>query len=71
MIKRVLIENGSSTNVMFLNALKEIKIDESNIHRYSTILVGFSGEQKFTIKDITLMVYADRVNLYVTFCGAR
>ena len=44
MIKRVLIDNGSSTNVLFMNALKEMKIDESNIRRCSTVLVGFSGE---------------------------
>lgn len=44
-----------------------MKIDESNICRCSTILVGFSGEQKFTIKDITFPIYAGGVNLYVTF----
>ena len=44
MIKKILIDNGSSTNVLFMNALKEIKIDESNIRRRSTVLVGFSGE---------------------------
>ena len=67
MIKRVLIDNGSCTNVLFLNALKEMKIDEFNIPRCSTILIGFSGEQKFTIDDITLLVYASKINLYVTF----
>ena len=49
-IKRVLINNGSSTNVLFLNALRELKIDEANIQSRSTILVGFNGDQKFTVK---------------------
>ena len=49
MIKRALIDNVSSTNVLFMNALKEMKINKSNIRRLSTALVGFSGEQKFTI----------------------
>ena len=44
MIKRVLINNGPSTNVVFLNAFKEMEIDEYNNHRYSTILVDFSSE---------------------------
>ena len=66
-IKRILVDNGSSTNVLFMNILKEMKIDESNIHCRSIILVGFSGEQKFTIGDITIPVYAGRVNLNVTF----
>ncbi|KAL5581265.1 hypothetical protein UlMin_013707 [Ulmus minor] len=43
-IKRILVDNGSSTNVLFLNALKEMKIDESNIRRCTTVLVGFSRE---------------------------
>ena len=41
-IKRILVDNGSSSNVLFMNALKEMKIDESNIHRRSLVLVGFS-----------------------------
>ena len=55
-IKRVPIDNGSSTNVLFLNAIKEMKVDEANIHHHFTILVEFSGEQKFTLWDITLPV---------------
>ena len=66
-IKRILVDNGSSTNVLFLNALKEMKIDESNIRRCATMLVGFSGEQKFTVGDIALPVYAGGINLNVNF----
>ena len=43
-IKRILVDNGSSTNVIFLSALKEINIDGAQIHCRSTVLVGFSGE---------------------------
>ena len=66
-IKRILVDNGSSTNVLFLNALKEMKIDESNIHRCSFVLVGFSGEQKCTVGDIALPVYTGGINLNVNF----
>ena len=66
-IKGILIDNDSSTNVLFMNALKEIKIDKSNIRRCSTVLLGFRGEQKFTIGDITLPVYVGGVNLNITF----
>ncbi|KAL5549568.1 hypothetical protein UlMin_004799 [Ulmus minor] len=34
-IKRILVDNGSSTNVIFLSALKEMNIDEAHIHRHS------------------------------------
>ena len=55
-IKRILVDNSSSTNVNFLNALKEMNIDEAHIHHRSIVLVGFSGEKKFTLGDITLLV---------------
>ena len=66
-IKRILVDNDSSTNAIFLNALREMNIDESHIHRRSTVLVGFNGEQKFTLGDITLPVYAAELNLHVNF----
>ena len=66
-VKRILVDNGSSTNVMFMSAFKEMNINESNIRHRSIVLVGFSGEQKFTIGDITLPAYTGRVSLNVTF----
>ena len=39
----------------------------NNIHRCSTVLVGFSGEQKFTVGDIGLPVYVGGINLNVNF----
>ena len=45
-IKRVLVDNEFYTNVLFLNALGEIKIDESNIHRQPIILIVFSGSRR-------------------------
>ena len=66
-IKRIHVDSSSSTNVIFLNALKEMNTDESHIHRRSIVLVRFSGKQKFTLGDITLPVYVDGVNLHITF----
>ncbi|XP_062104496.1 uncharacterized protein LOC133815702 [Humulus lupulus] len=67
LVKRVLIDNGSSTNILFLNALQGMGIDESNITRCSTMLVGFSGEHKSSIGEIDLPVYAEGVNICVKF----
>ncbi|XP_056690217.1 uncharacterized protein [Spinacia oleracea] len=44
LIKRILIDNGSLANVLFLEALLEMGLEEKNIIRRSTVLVGFSGE---------------------------
>ena len=43
-IKRVLVDYSSSTNVLFFNTLKEMEIEESNIHHHFTILIRFSRE---------------------------
>ena len=45
LIKRILIDNGSSTNVIFLSASKEMNIDEAHIYRRSIVLVKFNGDR--------------------------
>ncbi|XP_021728394.1 uncharacterized protein LOC110695473 [Chenopodium quinoa] len=67
MIKRILVDNGSSANIVMLDALKHMNIDEKNIINKSTMLVGFSEETKNTSGEITLATYAKRVNLQVKF----
>ncbi|KAL5836642.1 hypothetical protein ACOSQ3_013811 [Xanthoceras sorbifolium] len=67
LIKQILVDNGSSTNVLFLGALREMHIDECNIVCHSTILVGFNGEHKNTKGEIVLPVYAEEVNLNTRF----
>ena len=44
-----------------------MNIEESHIHRYSTIFIRFSREQKFTLGDITLPAFTIGVNLHITF----
>ncbi|XP_021744417.1 uncharacterized protein LOC110710433 [Chenopodium quinoa] len=44
-----------------------MNIDEKDIINKSTMLVGFSGETKKTIREITLPTYAKGINLQVKF----
>ncbi|XP_021727807.1 uncharacterized protein LOC110694911 [Chenopodium quinoa] len=67
MIKRILVDNGSSANIIMLDTLKHMNIDEKNIVNKSTMLVGFSGETKKTSGEITLVTYAKGINLQVKF----
>ena len=67
MIKRILVDNGSSANIIMLDTLKHMNIDEKNIVNKSTMLVGFSGETKKTSGEITLATYAKGINLQVKF----
>ncbi|XP_062114434.1 uncharacterized protein LOC133825521 [Humulus lupulus] len=65
--KRILIDNGSSANILFLSALKEMGIDESTIIKKIIILIGFNGEQKNMIGKIELPVYSEGINLCTRF----
>ncbi|XP_062099864.1 uncharacterized protein LOC133805718 [Humulus lupulus] len=65
--KRILIDNGRLAKILYLSALREMGIDESKIIKQTTILIGFSGEQKNTLGEIKLPVYAEGVNLCTRF----
>lgn len=54
--KWILVDYGSSANVLFLDALGEMKIVESSITHKSIVFIGFSGEHKSKIKEISLPV---------------
>ncbi|XP_056691806.1 uncharacterized protein [Spinacia oleracea] len=69
MIRRVLLDNGSSTNVMILDAFKEMGLNpDTDVVKKSTVLIGFSGEAKTTFGEVTLPVYAEGVNQQAKFC---
>ncbi|XP_074342010.1 uncharacterized protein LOC141679407 [Apium graveolens] len=68
LIKRILVDNGSASNIMMLSTLKQMVLAESDMIKKSTTLVGFSGETKRILGEITLPTYAQRVNLLEKFC---
>ncbi|XP_010678143.1 uncharacterized protein LOC104893706 [Beta vulgaris subsp. vulgaris] len=67
LMKRVLIENGSSTHIMFKNALESMGLQEADIIKKATIQYAFSGEPARTLGEITLPTYAKGVNLQTRF----
>ncbi|XP_074305572.1 uncharacterized protein LOC141640791 [Silene latifolia] len=48
-VLRILVDSGSSVNLIMLDVLKAMKIDENQIIKKSNVLVGFSGETKNTL----------------------
>ncbi|XP_074327477.1 uncharacterized protein LOC141665388 [Apium graveolens] len=68
LINRILVDNGSAANIMMLSTLKQMGLEESDMIKKSTTLVGFSGEIKRTLGEITLPTYAPGVNLLEKFC---
>ncbi|XP_031262796.1 uncharacterized protein LOC116120964 [Pistacia vera] len=67
LVKRVFVDGGSSANILFLEAVKVMGLEEANINRRPTLLVGFSSEQKYTIGEIILPIYAGGVNKQTIF----
>ncbi|XP_057949272.1 uncharacterized protein LOC131144550 [Malania oleifera] len=55
-VKRVLIDNGSSANIMFWSVLEGIKIGKERLKSIATPLVGFGGDVVHPIRTITLPV---------------
>ena len=67
LVRRILVDTGSSTNLITLTALKEMGLSENDIHKLPVPLVGFNGEVKHTTGNITLQTFAKGVNLQVEF----
>ena len=68
LVKRILIDGGSSANIILLDTLKRMNIPDSDIIRRSSALIGFSGEVKHTIGDIRLPIYIEGINTMQKFC---
>jgi hypothetical protein len=57
-IHRILINKGSSADILYKSAFELMKIDQSKVVPTRHSLVGFSGEQVFSLGSIELPVMA-------------
>ncbi|XP_076939705.1 uncharacterized protein LOC143608549 [Bidens hawaiensis] len=67
-VPRILVDGGSSVNIIQVDVLKKMNIPETEITPRSSILIGFSGETKNTLGDIKLPIYIEGVNSFQKFC---
>ncbi|KAK9075509.1 hypothetical protein SSX86_003833 [Deinandra increscens subsp. villosa] len=67
-VKRILIDGGSSANIIQLETLTKMGIPQDEVIAKSMVLVGFSGETKNTLGEVKLPVYVERVNSMQRFC---
>ena len=56
--KRVLIDNGSSTDIIYLSAFKQLKVDLKRLRPFESPLVSFSGDKVYPSGIVTLTVTA-------------
>ncbi|XP_076961088.1 uncharacterized protein LOC143637632 [Bidens hawaiensis] len=65
---RILVDGGSSVNIIQADVLKKMNILESDVTPRSSVLVVFSGETINTLRDIKLPIYIKGVNSFQKFC---
>ena len=57
-VTRILVDNGSSTNILFYSAFSQMRLSTDRLRRVSTPLVGFVGETVAVEEKIILSVIA-------------
>ena len=62
LIRRILIDNGSAVNIIMLETLQQMGLTEADMVKKSIVLVGFSGETKRTMGEISFPTYAQGMN---------
>ncbi|XP_009145112.2 uncharacterized protein LOC103868802 [Brassica rapa] len=67
LVKSILVDNGSSNNIIFLTAYQDLGLEENTLTRKVTPLIGFSGKVKQTAGEVVLPVYAEGINLSTKF----
>ncbi|XP_018479426.2 uncharacterized protein LOC130501630 [Raphanus sativus] len=67
LVKRILVDNGSSSNIIFHSAYMDLGLDPKTLTRKATPLVGFSGEVKQTEGEVLLPVYTEGINQTTKF----
>ncbi|XP_048619996.1 uncharacterized protein LOC125590465 [Brassica napus] len=65
LVRRILVDNGSSNNIIFQTAYQVLELDEIALTRKTTPLMGFSGEVKQTAGEVVLPVYAEVVRVFL------
>ena len=66
-IQRVLVDNGSSIDILYYPAFQQMRIDKERLLHSDTPLVGFSGIKVFPIKTITIGTYYQQLTKEVSF----
>ncbi|XP_074304070.1 uncharacterized protein LOC141638577 [Silene latifolia] len=61
-VRKVLVDTGSSVNLIMLETLRIMGFDKENLIKKSVPLVGFSGETAHSVGEITIPTYIEGVN---------
>ena len=68
---RVLVNNGSSTNILYYLAFQQMRIDREQLVSINALLVGFRGTRVFPLGAVTLSTtvgdYPQQITKDITF----
>ncbi|XP_074298583.1 uncharacterized protein LOC141629494 [Silene latifolia] len=67
LIKKILVETGSSVNLIMLETLKNMGFSEKDLVQKAVPLVGFSGETKQSLGEIVIPTFAGGMNKQVRY----
>ena len=64
--RRVLMDNGSSTDIIYLPAFQQLKVDQKRFRPFDSLLVSFSRDKVYPRGIVTLTVTAGSHPFQVT-----
>ena len=64
--KRVLVDNGSSADIIYLPAFQQLKVDQKRLRPFDSPLVSFSGDKVYPRGIVTLIITAGSHPFQVT-----
>ena len=64
--RRVLVDNGSSANIIYLYGFQQLKEDPKRFHPFESPFVSFNGDKVYPRGIVTLMVTVGSYPLQVT-----
>ena len=56
--RRVLVDNGSLADIIYLSAFQQLKLDPKRLHPFKSPLISFSGDKVYPKGIVTLTVTA-------------
>ena len=54
--KRILVDNGSSVDIIYLPAFQQLKLDPKRLHPFESPLISFSGDRVYPKGIVTLTI---------------
>ena len=64
--RRILIDNGSFANIIYLLAFQQLKVDPKRLQPYESPLVSFSGDWVYLKGIVTLTITTGSCPLQIT-----